>query len=48
MMAFLAARLGTTVIYGQGSGVYDHYFNTFLNPDRSDLVVLPGAWRCRW
>jgi phospholipid/cholesterol/gamma-HCH transport system permease protein len=31
MMAFLAARLGTTAIYGQGSGVYDHYFNTFLN-----------------
>jgi len=32
MMAFLAARTGTTAIYGQGSGVYDHYFNTFLNP----------------
>ena len=32
MMAFLAARIGTTAIYGQGSGVYDHYFNTFLNP----------------
>jgi phospholipid/cholesterol/gamma-HCH transport system permease protein len=36
MMAFLAARLGTVVIYGQGSGVYDHYFNTFLNP--TDLI----------
>jgi phospholipid/cholesterol/gamma-HCH transport system permease protein len=36
MMAFLAARTGTTAIYGQGSGVYDHYFNTFLNP--TDLV----------
>jgi phospholipid/cholesterol/gamma-HCH transport system permease protein len=36
MMAFFAARLGTTVIYGQGSGVYDHYFNTFLNP--TDLI----------
>jgi phospholipid/cholesterol/gamma-HCH transport system permease protein len=32
IMAFLAARTGTTAIYGQGSGVYDHYFNTFLNP----------------
>ena len=42
MMAFLAARFGTTAIYGQGSGVYDHYFNTFLNPDRPDLVVRPG------
>jgi phospholipid/cholesterol/gamma-HCH transport system permease protein len=30
--SFLAARLGTTAIYGQSSGVYDHYFNTFLNP----------------
>ncbi|UXA13973.1 ABC transporter permease [Mycobacterium sp. SMC-8] len=36
MMAFLAARTGTTLIYGQGSGVYDHYFNTFLNP--TDLI----------
>jgi phospholipid/cholesterol/gamma-HCH transport system permease protein len=36
MMAFLAARFGTTVIYGQGSGVYDHYFDTFLSP--TDLV----------
>lgn len=32
MMAFFAARFGTTAIYGQGSGVYDHYFYTFLNP----------------
>lgn len=36
MMAFFAARAGTTVIYGQGSGVYDHYFNTFLSP--TDLI----------
>jgi phospholipid/cholesterol/gamma-HCH transport system permease protein len=32
LMAFLATRVGTTTIYGQSSGVYDHYFNTFLNP----------------
>ena len=32
MMAFLASRGGTTALYGQGSGVYDHYFNTFLSP----------------
>src|SRR5690242_19823684 len=32
MGAFLACRAGTTAIYGQGSGVYDHYFNTFLSP----------------
>jgi phospholipid/cholesterol/gamma-HCH transport system permease protein len=34
--AFWAARFGTTVLYGQSSGVYDHYFRTFLNP--TDLV----------
>ena len=32
MMAFLASRAGTVTVYGQGSGVYDHYFNTFLSP----------------
>ncbi|MBO0865161.1 MAG: ABC transporter permease [Mycobacterium sp.] len=32
MMAFLASRAGTVAIYGQGAGVYDHYFNTFLSP----------------
>ncbi len=29
--AFQAARFGTTAVYGQSTGVYDHYFNTFLN-----------------
>ena len=28
--------MGTTLIYGQGAGVYDHYFNTFLIP--TDLL----------
>lgn len=37
MMGFLAAQVGTTVVYGQAGGVYDHYFYTFLNT--SDLVV---------
>lgn len=36
LMAFVAARLGTIVLYGQSSGVYDHYFDTFLIP--SDLL----------
>jgi phospholipid/cholesterol/gamma-HCH transport system permease protein len=36
LTAFLAARVGTTAIYGQSSGVYDHYFNTFLNP--TDII----------
>ncbi|MCI4674002.1 ABC transporter permease [Candidatus Mycolicibacterium alkanivorans] len=45
--AFLAARFGTTGFYHQSTGVYDHYFNTFLNS--SDLlwsfftVVLMGV-----
>jgi phospholipid/cholesterol/gamma-HCH transport system permease protein len=36
IMSFLAARFGTTFVYGQSTGVYDHYFNTFLNP--TDVV----------
>lgn len=32
LMAFLSARVATTVFYGQSTGVYDHYFNTFLIP----------------
>ncbi|MCX2931779.1 ABC transporter permease [Mycobacterium sp. CVI_P3] len=36
LMAFLATRFGTTALFGQSTGVYDHYFNTFLNP--TDLV----------
>ncbi|MBH0781523.1 MlaE family ABC transporter permease [Nocardia bovistercoris] len=34
--SFLAARFATVVIYGQSSGVYDHYFSTFLIP--SDIL----------
>ena len=36
LMSFLAARVGTTLVYGQSTGVYDHYFDTFLNP--TDLL----------
>jgi phospholipid/cholesterol/gamma-HCH transport system permease protein len=36
LMAFVATRVGTTAVYGQSTGVYDHYFNTFLNP--TDLI----------
>lgn len=36
LMSFFAARSGTTAVYGQSSGVYDHYFNTFLN--ETDLI----------
>ena len=36
LMAFLATRFGTTIVYGQSRGVYDHYFFSFLQP--SDLM----------
>ncbi len=36
LCAFFAARFGTTAIYGQSTGVYDHYFTTFLSP--TDLL----------
>jgi phospholipid/cholesterol/gamma-HCH transport system permease protein len=36
LMSFLAARVGTTLVYGQSTGVYDHYFSTFLN--QTDLI----------
>lgn len=36
LMSFFAARFGTTYVYGQSAGVYDHYFETFLRP--TDLM----------
>ena len=36
LAAFIASRFATVVLYGQSSGVYDHYFNTFLIP--SDIL----------
>jgi phospholipid/cholesterol/gamma-HCH transport system permease protein len=36
LCSWTAARFGTTFIYGQSVGVYDHYFSTFLNP--TDVV----------
>ena len=33
IMAFLAAQLTTTVLYGQSGGTYSHYFHTFLRPN---------------
>lgn len=32
IMSFVASRFTTTVLFGQSGGLYDHYFNTFLNP----------------
>jgi len=36
LLAYFAARFGTTALYGQSTGVYDHYFRTFLIP--SDVL----------
>ena len=36
LMSFVATKFGTTIIYGQSRGVYDHYFTTFLHP--TDLL----------
>jgi phospholipid/cholesterol/gamma-HCH transport system permease protein len=36
LAAFLSAQVSTTAIYGQSTGVYNHYFKTFLYP--MDLV----------
>ena len=33
IMAFAAAQLTTTVLYGQSGGTYSHYFHTFLRPN---------------
>jgi phospholipid/cholesterol/gamma-HCH transport system permease protein len=33
IMTFLSPQITTTVIYGQSSGTYEHYFRTFLRPD---------------
>jgi len=32
IMAFVAAQLTTTLLYGQSGGTYSHYFHTFLRP----------------
>ena len=30
--SFLASRYTTVLLFGQSAGLYDHYFDTFLNP----------------
>lgn len=32
ILSFLASQFTTVVLLGQSAGLYDHYFNTFLNP----------------
>ena len=47
IMAFLAPQITTTLLYGQSSGTYEHYFRTFLRPDDVfwsflEVVVIAG------
>jgi phospholipid/cholesterol/gamma-HCH transport system permease protein len=32
ILSFLASQFTTTFLFGQSSGLYNHYFDTFLNP----------------
>jgi len=32
ILSFLASQFTTVVLFGQSGGLYDHYFDTFLNP----------------
>jgi phospholipid/cholesterol/gamma-HCH transport system permease protein len=32
ILSFVSAQFTTVVIFGQSGGLYNHYFNTFLNP----------------
>jgi len=32
ILSFLASKFTTVVLFGQSSGLYEHYFSTFLNP----------------
>jgi len=36
VMSYWAARFTTTAVYGQSTGIYDHYFSTFLAP--TDII----------
>jgi phospholipid/cholesterol/gamma-HCH transport system permease protein len=47
IMSFLSPQVVTTVLYGQPSGTYDHYFRTFLRPDDVfwsfvEVIIMAG------
>jgi len=48
IMSFLAPQVVTTVLYGQTSGTYEHYFRTFLRPDDVfwsfvEVIIMAGV-----
>ena len=40
ILSFVASKFTTVVLFGQSGGLYDHYFNTFLNPIKLHLETL--------
>src|SRR6201995_4117147 len=47
ILSFLASQFTTVVLFGQSGGLYNHYFNTFLNPIDllwSFLQAVQRAW----
>src|SRR5271163_3720691 len=48
IMSFLATRGVTTVMYGQPSGTYEHYFRAFLRPEDvfwsiAEVIIIAAA-----
>lgn len=48
IMSFLSPQVITTVLYGQSSGTYEHYFRTFLRPNDvfwsfAEVIVMAGV-----
>jgi len=48
IMSFLSPQVITTVVYGQASGTYEHYFRTFLRPNDvfwsfAEVILMAGV-----
>ena len=48
IMSFLSPQVITTVVYGQASGTYEHYFQTFLRPydvfwSFVEVIIMAGV-----
>src|SRR5271156_5307810 len=48
IMSFLSPQIITTVVYGQASGTYEHYFRTFLRPNDVfwsfvEVIIMAGV-----
>ena len=48
IMSFVSPAVVTTVLYGQASGTYEHYFRTFLRPNDvfwsfAEVIIMAGV-----